>query len=180
MPRYLQAERSAPFTVRCTDVNVVLDLMIHDLDIVTDLAGSRPAEVSAAGASVITKELDAVTARIRFENGCVSDVTASRVSDEKKRVLRIFDGDAVYSADFQTQRAVRSRPVSGPAPELKAEELSSERKDTLYEEIADFLRCIRSQVQPAIGGREGRNALALATLITKSITEGRTGFVPVR
>ena len=180
MPRYLQAERSAPFTVRCTDVNVVLDLMIHDLDIVTDLAGSRPAEVSAAGASVITKELDAVTARIRFENGCVSDVTASRVSDEKKRVLRVFDGDAVYSADYQTQKAVRSRPVSGTVPELRAEELPSERKDTLFEEVADFVRCVRGRSAPRVGGAEGRRALALATLITSNIMEGRTGFTPVR
>ena len=86
-PRYLQAERSAPFTVRCTDVNVVLDLMIHDLDIVASLAGARPKEVSAVGASVITKEIDAVIARIVFGNGCVADVSASRVSDEKKRVL---------------------------------------------------------------------------------------------
>lgn len=179
-PRYLQAERSAPFTVRCTDVNVVLDLMIHDLDIVTDLAASRPAEVSAAGASVITKELDAVTARILFENGCVADVTASRVSDEKKRVLRVFDGDTVYSVDFQTQKAVRSRPVPGPVPELKAEDLPSERKDTLFEEVAEFIRCVRGEGRPAAGGAEGRSALALATLITKSITEGRTGFVPVR
>jgi predicted dehydrogenase len=80
-PRYMAAERSAPFTVRCTDVNVILDLMIHDLDIVMDLAGSAPHEVSAAGASVITKEIDSASARIIFQNGCVADVTASRVSD---------------------------------------------------------------------------------------------------
>src|SRR3990172_1572284 len=95
-PRYLSAERSAPFTVRCTDVNVVLDLMIHDLDIVMDLAGSEPREVSAAGASVITKEIDAAAARIVFMNGCIADVTASRVSDEKKRALRLFDGNTLY------------------------------------------------------------------------------------
>ena len=179
-PRYLQAERSAPFTVRCTDVNVVLDLMIHDLDIVTDLAGSRPAEVSAAGASVITRELDAATARIRFENGCIADVAASRVSDEKKRLLRVFDGDAVYAADYQTQKAVRSRPVAGTVPELRPEELPTERKDTLFEEVASFVRCVSEGGRPLVGGAEGRNALALATLITRSIGEGRTGFVPVR
>ena len=179
-PRYLQAERAAPFTVRCTDVNVVLDLMIHDLDIVTDLAGARPVEVSAAGASVITMALDAVTARIVFENGCVADVSASRVSDEKKRLLRVFDGAAVYAADYQTQKAVRSRPLAGTVPELRPEELPTERKDTLFEEVASFVRCIREGGKPLVGGAEGRSALALATIITRSIEEGRTGFVPVR
>jgi predicted dehydrogenase len=179
-PRYLQAERSAPFTVRCTDVNVVLDLMIHDLDIVADLAGSRPAEVSSAGASIITRELDAVTARIRFENGCIADVSASRVSDEKKRLLRVFDGDAVYTADYQTQKAVRSRPTTGTVPELRPEALPTERKDTLFEEIADFVRCVREGRRPLVAGAEGRNALALATVITRSIEEGRPGFMPVR
>jgi len=139
-PRYLQAERSAPFTVRCTDVNVVLDLMIHDLDIVASLAGARPKEVSAVGASVITKEIDAVIARIVFGNGCVADVSASRVSDEKKRVLKVFDGDRLYLADYQTQKAYVSRRGSGPVPELVSNEVPAERKDTLLEEITSFLR----------------------------------------
>src|SRR5208283_4944995 len=104
-PRYITAERAAPFTVRCTDVNVVLDLMIHDLDIVADLAGSVPKEISAAGASVITKEIDTATARIVFRNGCIADVTASRISDEKKRLLRVFDGDKIFTADYQIQKA---------------------------------------------------------------------------
>ena len=96
--------------VRCTDVNVILDLMIHDLDIVTDLAGSGPREVSAAGASVITSEIDTATARIVFANGAVADVTASRVSDEKKRLLRVFDGRTLYTGDYQTQKATVSPP----------------------------------------------------------------------
>ena len=111
-PRYITAERAAPFTVRCTDVNVVLDLMIHDLDIVMDLAGSMPKELSAAGASVITNEIDMATARIVFHNGCIADVTASRVSDEKKRLLRVFDGTGVYTSDYQTQKATVSRETS--------------------------------------------------------------------
>lgn len=104
-PRFIVSERAAPFTVRCTDVNVILDLMIHDLDIVTDIAGSRPKEVSAAGASLMTKEIDIATARIVFENGCIADITASRVSDEKKRIIRIFDGELLYTGDYQQQKA---------------------------------------------------------------------------
>lgn len=177
-PRYLQAERSAPFTVRCTDVNVVLDLMIHDLDIVTDLAGSQPARVSAAGASVITREIDSAFARIVFENGCIADVAASRISDEKKRVLRIFDGEALYTADYQTQKALVSRRGTGTVPELIAADIPTERRDTLLEEIKSFLGCIEHRTRPLVSGAEGRNALALARIITDSIEQKQNGFIP--
>jgi len=175
-PRYLQAERSAPFTVRCTDVNVILDLMIHDLDILCDLAGSKPRAVSSAGVSVITKEIDTATARIVFENGAVADVTASRVSDEKKRLLKVFDGRRLYTADFQTQKAFCSEPVSGEAMTFPARELPTERKDTLFDEISDFVNCVRSGKQPLVSGKEGRNALALARLITAAIEQGKNEF----
>jgi len=178
-PRYLQAERSAPFTVRCTDVNVVLDLMIHDLDIVTGLAGSRPREVSAAGASLITREIDTATARIVFENGCIADVAASRISaEEKKRILRVFDRDVLYTADYQTQKAFASRRGTGTVPELVATELPAERRDTLLEEIKSFLGCIENKTRPVVSGTEGRNALLLARIITDSIEQGKSGFVP--
>ncbi len=176
-PGYLQAERSAPFTVRCTDVNVVLDLMIHDLDIVTDLAGSAPLKVSAMGSSIITREIDAAMARIVFANGCVADVTASRISDEKKRLLRIFDGDALYTADYQTQKASVSRRGPGAVPEFVAAEIATERRDTLLDEIKAFIACIEHASRPAVSGTEGRNALALAKMITHSIENRITEFV---
>ncbi len=178
-PRYLQSERCAPFTVRCTDVDVVLDLMIHDLDIVCDLAGSRPREVSAAGASIITRGVDAATARIVFENGATADVTASRVSDEKKRLLRVFDGDTLYTADFQSQKAVVSRRGGSQVPELVASEVPTERRDTLRDEIGAFVRSVRGGQRPLVGGAEGRNALALALLITRNIEQGVTEFTPL-
>jgi predicted dehydrogenase len=178
LPRYLQAERSAPFTVRCTDVNVVLDLMIHDLDIVADLAGSTPLKVSAAGSSIITREIDTATARIVFENGCVADITASRISDEKKRLLRIFDGDTLYTADYQTQKAFVSRRGHGDVPEFVTTEIVTERRDTLLEEIKSFIDCIERNSRPTVSGTEGRNALALARLITHSIENNITEFVP--
>jgi predicted dehydrogenase len=177
-PGYLQAERSAPFTVRCTDVNVVLDLMIHDLDIVTALAGSAPLKVSAAGSSIITREIDTATARIVFANGCVADVTASRISDEKKRLLRIFDGDALYTADYQTQKAFHSRRGPGAVPEFVTTEIATERRDTLLEEIREFIACIEHRSRPTVSGTEGRNALALARLITHSIENSIAEFVP--
>ncbi len=175
-PRYLQAERSAPFTVRCTDVNVILDLMIHDLDIVSQLAGARPQAVSAMGSAVITGEIDAASARIVFENGCVADVAASRVSDEKKRLLRIFDGETVYTADYHSQKAYRSCRSGAAAPGLVSEEIPTERCDTLLEEIKAFLRSVALGVPPAVSGPEGRNALALAQLISRSIERRMTDF----
>ena len=177
-PRYVQAERSAPFTVRCTDVNVVLDLMIHDLDIVADVAGSKPSKVSAMGTSVITREIDSVIARIVFENGCIADVVASRISDEKKRVIRIFDGDALYTADYQTQKAFVSRRGTATVPDLVTIELPTERRDTLLDEIRSFIASIESGRRPQVSGTEGRNALALARLITHCIEQGTTDFVP--
>ncbi len=177
-PRYMTAERSAPFTIRCTDVNVVLDLMIHDLDIIMDLAGSDPHEVSAAGAAVITEEIDAAAARIVFGNGCVADVSASRVSNEKKRLLRVFDGSSVYLSDYQSQKAVVSRRKEGPVPELFMSDIATERRDTLGEEVRAFVQCIQTGTQPLVSGREGRRALALAQKIAENIRKGITEFVP--
>ncbi len=178
-PQYLSAERMAPFTVRCTDVNVVFDLMIHDLDIVTDLAGSDPASVSAAGASVITKEIDAATARIVFKNGCVADVTASRVSDEKKRTLRVFDGSTLYASDYQSQKAVLLRRGEKAVPELVSEDISTDKRDTLNEEIKAFIQSIEDKSRPLVSGAEARKALALAQAITTNIEKGVTAFVPL-
>jgi predicted dehydrogenase len=178
-PRYITAERAAPFTVRCTDVNVVLDLMIHDLDIVMDLAGSTPKEVSAAGVSIITHEIDMAAARITFQSGCIADVTASRISDEKKRLLRVFDETEIYTSDYQTQKATVSRVKPGPVPTVTIEDISSDRRDTLGDEIRAFVQSVRSGVRPLVSGIEGRRALALARTITDAIKQGITGFVPV-
>jgi predicted dehydrogenase len=178
-PRYIIVDRAAPFTVRCTDVNVVLDLMIHDLDIVMDLAGSTPKEVSAAGVSIITREIDIATARIVFQSGCIADVTASRVSDEKIRLLRVFDEKAIYTSDYQTQKAAVSHANPGPVSELIVRDISSGRRDTLQEEIKAFVQCVQGGVPPLVSGVEGRRALALARTITDTIEKGLTGFVPL-
>jgi predicted dehydrogenase len=177
-PRYVTAERAAPFTVRCTDVNVVLDLMIHDLDIVMDLAGSTPTEVSAVGVSMITKEIDVATARLLFKNGCVADVMASRVSDDKKRLLRVFDGKAVYTSDYQTQKATVSKQQVHPAPHLSMRDISADRRDTLGDEVRAFVLSVRNGLAPLVSGVDGRRALALAIIITDNIEKGKAGFVP--
>ncbi len=178
-PQYMTAERAAPFTVRCTDVSVILDLMIHDLDIVMDLAGSAPKEVSAAGAAVITDEIDTAAARIVFENGCVADVAASRVSEEKKRFLRVFDGKNVYLSDYQSQQASVSHRGPSTSPELVTHPLTTDRHDTLSDEIRSFVQSAQDGTRPLISGIEGRRALALAATIEQNIVQRITGFVPV-
>jgi predicted dehydrogenase len=179
-PRYLTAERAAPFTVRCTDVSVVLDLMIHDLDIATVLAGSAPKEMSAAGAAVISGAIDMASVRIIFENGCIADVVASRVSDEKKRLMRVFDGESVYLSDYQSQTASVSRRGTGGVPELATQPLTgADRRDTLADEIRAFMESVRNGTRPLVSGLEGRRALALATAIEGAILRGITGFIPV-
>ncbi len=178
-PRYMIAERAAPFNIRCTDVSVVLDLMIHDLDVVMDLAGSAPKEVSAAGAVVISSEIDVAAARIVFENGCVADVSASRVSDEKKRLLRVFDGENVYVSDYQTQHASVSQKRGSPGNEFVTHPIATDGRDTLADEIRAFVKSVQDGTKPLVSGIEGRRALALATTIAGNIKEGITGFVPV-
>jgi predicted dehydrogenase len=178
-PKYLFAERAAPFTVRCTDVSVVLDLMIHDLDIAMDLAGSAPRAVSSAGTALITDKIDMASARILFENGCVADVVASRVSDEKKRTLRVQENDRVYLADYQTQQTVVLRKSDTTPPGMIGETIAMEKRDTLADEIQAFVTCVQQGLKPLVSGVEGRRALALATLIEKNILEGRTEFVPL-
>jgi predicted dehydrogenase len=160
-------------------VNVVLDLMIHDLDIVSDLAGSAPKEISAAGASVITSEIDTAAARIIFRSGCVADVTASRVSDEKKRLLRVFEGSNVYTSDYQSQQATVSHKKTAPALELVVQNIPTDHCDTLGEEVLNFVRSIQNGSRPRVSGADGRRALALARIITDNITKGINGFVPV-
>jgi len=180
MPRYITAERAAPFTMRCTDVNVVLDLMIHDLDLVMVLADAEARQVSAAGASVITKEIDTASARILFTNGCIADVVASRVSEEKKRLLRVFDDTSFYTADFQAQKTFRSCRKSGAALELATEDISLERSDTLLDEIKAFISSVEQKTLPLVSGIDGKRALALAQIITRSIEQGISGFVTVQ
>jgi len=178
-PKHLFAERAAPFTVRCTDVSVVLDLMIHDIDIIADLAGSQPCAVSSAGAAIITDKIDLAAARILFQNGCVADIVASRVSDEKKRILRVLEQEQVIIADYQTQQSTILRRITEPVPGMHAQPVAAERRDTLADEIQAFIACVQKGEQPLVSGTEGRRALALAAVVEESILAGRTEFVSV-
>ena len=174
-PRFVECNRMAPYRERGTDVNVVLDLMIHDIDIVQTIVGAPISTIDAVGTPVFSEEIDIANARIRFENGCVANVTASRVSVKTERKLRIFGNDAYLSLDLQQKIVthIRKRAPSGAPGELPVsiEEQSLEQGDALKAEIDSFLDCIRSGRPPVVPGEAGLTALETAMRITEQVNE---------
>ena len=172
-PNFLECNRMAPYRERGTDVNVVLDLMIHDIDIVQNIVGAPLASIDAVGTPVFSEEIDIANARLRFANGCVANVTASRVSMKTERKLRIFEGDAYLSIDLQQKilTVIRKRApgeTPGPLP-VTIEEQSLEGGDALKAEIESFLECIRTGRPPVVPGEAGLTALETAMRITEQV-----------
>ncbi|MGH8676472.1 MAG: Gfo/Idh/MocA family protein [Burkholderiales bacterium] len=158
-PLFIDIERLAPYKARGTDVDVVLDLMIHDLDLVLALEAAPVEHVSACGFSVLTDAIDIANARIEFASGCVASVSASRVSQSPVRKLRVIRERGYVSADLQGQR-LRTVRKSGSA--IRETERSFARTDALLLQAQAFVRAIRARRAPAVGGDEGRRALQLA------------------
>ena len=172
-PRFIECHRLAPYRERGTDVNVVLDLMIHDIDIVQAIVGSPIATLEAVGAPVFSDEIDIANARIRFENGCVANTTASRVSLKTERKLRLFEDDAYLSIDLQQRilTVIRKRaggPAEGQLP-VTIEEQNFEQGDALRAEIESFLECARHGKEPVVSGEDGLRALETAIRITEEV-----------
>lgn len=177
IPRFLESHRLAPFKQRGTDVNVVLDMMIHDIDIIQTLVRSPLASIDAVGTSVFSRELDIVNARMRFENGCVANTTASRVSLKTERKLRLFQDDAYMSIDLQQKiltvvRKEAEQP-EGELPQVRIDERSFEQGDALKLEIESFLECARTGKAPVVSGEDGLRALQTAIRITEQIVGGQ-------
>ena len=172
-PRFVECHRLAPYRERGTDVNVVLDLMIHDIDIVQTIVGAPIVSIDAVGTPVFSAEIDIANARIRFANGCVANATASRVSLKTERKMRIFEDDAYISLDLQQKilTLIRKRTeADGPGPlPVAIEEQSLEPGDALKAEIESFLECIRSKRVPVVTGEAGLMALETATRITEQV-----------
>jgi predicted dehydrogenase len=172
-PRFMECHRLAPYKERGTDVNVVLDLMIHDIDLVQSLAGSEIVSIDAIGSPVFSGEIDIANARIRFANGCVANTTASRVSLKTERKLRIFEDAAYISLDLQQKilTLIRKRdavPQPGQLP-VTIEEANLEQGDALKAEISSFLDCIRNNRRPVVSGEDGLRALETAIRITEQV-----------
>lgn len=172
-PRFMECQRLAPYKERGTDVNVVLDLMIHDIDLVQSLAGSEIVSIDAIGSPVFSGEIDIANARIRFANGCVANTTASRVSLKTERKLRIFEDAAYISLDLQQKILTLIRKREGvPAPghlPVSIEEANLEQGDALKSEIESFLDCIRNDRRPIVSGEDGLRALETAIRITEQV-----------
>jgi predicted dehydrogenase len=175
-PRFIESHRLAPFKERGTDVNVVLDLMIHDIDLIQSLVGAPIESIDAVGASVFSAGLDIANARIRYANGCVANTTASRVSMKMERKLRLFQDDAYVSIDLQQKvlTIVRKPPeAAGALPgQVVIEERNYEQGDALKLEITAFLRAIRDGRPPVVSGEDGLRALETAIRITE-LVQGR-------
>jgi predicted dehydrogenase len=172
-PRFVECHRLAPYRERGTDVNVVLDLMIHDIDIVQTIVGSPIAAIDAIGTPVFSDEIDICNARIRFANGCVANATASRVSVKTERKLRVFEDEAYLSLDLQQKilTVIRKRsPKDAPGPlPVTIEEQALEQGDALKAEIESFLDCVRSGRAPVVSGEAGLMALETAMRITAQV-----------
>jgi len=179
VPRFIECVRLAPYRERGTDVNVVLDLMIHDIDLVQTIVGVPIATIEAIGTPVFSDEIDIANARLRFGNGCVANVTASRVSVKTERKLRVFQDDGYLSLDLQQKivTLIRKRP-GGPQPgqlPVTIEEQSLEQGDALKAEIESFLGCIRTGHRPVVSGEAGLDALETAMRITAQVGAGTSG-----
>jgi predicted dehydrogenase len=169
-PLFIESHRLAPFKPRATDVNVVLDLMIHDIDIILDMVRSPVSSLAASGAQVLSQAVDIANARIEFENGCVANVTSSRVSMKTERKMRIFQKNAYISVDFQNRGLAIHRVGEGEmfpgVPEITSEESFFEESDALKSEIIAFLDAIEQGTPVIVSGEDGQRALETAIRIT--------------
>jgi predicted dehydrogenase len=182
MPRFIESARLAPFKQRGTDVDVVLDLMIHDIDLILSIVRSPVVSVDAIGSSVFSKEIDIANARLRFANGCVANATASRVSLKTERKLRLFQDDAYLSVDLHNKLLTVIRKGAGASadgmPQVAIEERNYEQGDALRTEIEAFLQAAAGERSAAVTGADGLLALRTAISITEQVEASLRQFAP--
>src|SRR6059058_5628625 len=165
-PRFIEAHRLSPYPNRSTDIGVVLDLMIHDLEIILHLVRSTVQAIDAVGVPVLSRGEDIANARIRFENGCVANITSSRISPEQMRKIRVFQEDVYLSLDYQNQSGEMYRRT---ADGLTREEVPIEREEPLKRELSAFIECATTGRAPKVSGFQAAAALELAVEITKRV-----------
>ena len=165
-PRFIEAHRLSPYPNRSIEIGVVLDLMIHDLEIILHMVRSPVKSIDAVGVAVLSRGEDIATVRLHFQNGCVANVTASRISPEKLRKIRVFQREGYVSLDYQNQTGEIYRLAGG---RIVREEVEIEKDEPLKLELAAFVECARQGKQPKVSGFEGAAALELAVEITRAI-----------
>ena len=179
-PRFIESARLAPFKQRGTDVDVVLDLMIHDIDLILSIVRSPVVSVDAIGSSVFSNEIDIANARLRFANGCVANATASRVSLKTERKLRVFEDEAYLSIDLHQKVLTVIRKGAGPGadgmPPVAIEERNYDQGDALKDEIEAFLNSVRTREAPLVSGADGLLALKTAVEIADQVRKSRERF----
>lgn len=170
-PKFVECHRLAPFVERGTDVDVVLDLMIHDIDVITSLVRSPVNRVEAVGVPVLTDKPDIANARITFSNGCIANVTSSRVSLKRERKVRFFQPDAYISIDYDQRRAqIFYKPPAGATwLDIRGESIEIKEGDALADEIQSFLECVRKRTLPLVSGADGLRALEIAAMISSQL-----------
>jgi predicted dehydrogenase len=171
-PRFIEAHRLSPYPNRSTDIGVVLDLMIHDLEIILHLVQSPLEHIDAVGVPVLSRGEDIANARLRFANGCVANITSSRISPERMRKIRVFQEDAYLSLDYQNQSGEIYRRGNG---KIERETVAIEREEPLRRQLVAFVECASTGRAPKVSGFEATAALELAVEITQRIEAGRSG-----
>ena len=165
-PRFIEAHRLSPYPERSTDIGVVLDLMIHDLEIILHLVRSPVQSIDAVGVPVLSKGEDIANARLRFESGCIANITSSRISPERMRKIRVFQEDAYLSLDYQNQSGEIYRRVDG---RITRDKVAVEREEPLKRQLMSFAECASTGNAPRVSGFQATAALELAVEITKRI-----------
>src|SRR5437016_4143614 len=165
-PRFIEAHRLSPYPDRSTDIGVVLDLMIHDLEVILHFVRSPVKKIDAVGVPVLSRGEDIANARLRFENGCVANVTSSRISPEQMRKIRIFQEDAYLSLDYQNQSGEIYRRAGG---RITRDKVAIEREEPLKRQLTSFIECASTGREPRVSGFQATAAPELAVKITKRI-----------
>jgi predicted dehydrogenase len=171
-PRFVEVHRLGVFPARSLDIDVVFDLMIHDLDLLLSIVGSPVADVEAVGVAVLTPRIDIANARIRFVSGCIANVTASRISRDRVRKIRFFQHDAYVSIDYAAQEVDVYRLVAqNGQPSIQGGRVDVRNEEPLRRELADFVAAARTGRRPGVTGEEARAALALAAVVADRMAQ---------
>jgi predicted dehydrogenase len=169
-PRFIEIHRLGTFPERSLDIDVIFDLMIHDLDLLLTIVRSDVTAIEAVGVNVLTPKADIANARLRFASGCIANVTASRISRERVRKARFFQNDAYVSIDYAAQELEVFRLVkNGSQPIIHGGKVEVVREEPLRRELADFVDAVRTGGTPGVSGRDGRLALELATRVAETM-----------
>jgi predicted dehydrogenase len=171
-PRFIEVHRLGTFPERSLDIDVVFDLMIHDLDVLLSLVTSDVESIEAVGVPVLTGRVDIANARLRFANGCIANLTASRISRDRVRRIRFFQHSAYLSIDYTAQKIEVWRLVKkdGAMPSIQGREVEVVQEEPLKRELVDFIDAVRTGRAPAVSGQDGRRALELATRIVEKMS----------